>query len=333
MLPRLFAEQAPAEGRRRPAGRRRRAVVPERRAAQGRSRSGRTSTSTRSSRRRRCGPSRATCACRATSGSILDAAPRRAEGEGDAGVQGSGREARRAHHRRAQRRLERAKKLAANKGKPGEIDPHYLFAELNKVLEARRHRVQRRRRQRRRCCCSSTGRSPTPACAPAAAGSAGPAAWRSAPSSPRPSKMVVQVVGDGGFYFGGPCSVFAVAQQYKLPILVLLLDNTGWSAVKESTLRVFPGGRGQGGRRVQAELMPDCRLLQGRRGVRRLWREGHQSGRRAGGDRALRQGGPRRPLGDAARARDEDVDCSCRAGSRHPVSRVGVLNVMIDIRF
>ena len=55
-----------------------------------------------------------------------------------------------------------------------------------------------------------------------------------------PDKMVVQVVGDGGFYFGGPSSVFSVAQQYKLPILVMLLDNTGWSAVKESTLRVFP---------------------------------------------------------------------------------------------
>ena len=32
-------------------------------------------------------------------------------------------------------RLDRAKKLAADKGKPGEINPHYLFAELDKVLE------------------------------------------------------------------------------------------------------------------------------------------------------------------------------------------------------
>ena len=35
-----------------------------------------------------------------------------------------------------------------------------------------------------------------------------------------PDQMVVQVVGDGSFYFGGPSSVFAVAKQYKLPILV-----------------------------------------------------------------------------------------------------------------
>ena len=74
-----------------------------------------------------------------------------------------------------------------------------------------------------------------------------------------PDKMVVQVVGDGGFYFGGPSSVFAVAKQYKLPILVMLLDNTGWSAVKESTLRVFPEGDGQGRpTSSRPSLMPDA---------------------------------------------------------------------------
>ena len=73
-----------------------------------------------------------------------------------------------------------------------------------------------------------------------------------------PDKMVVQVVGDGGFYFGGPSSVFAVAKQYKLPILVLLLDNTGWSAVKESTLRVFPEGTAKATDLFQASLMPDA---------------------------------------------------------------------------
>ena len=61
---------------------------------------------------------------------------------------------------------------------------------------------------------------------------------------------MVQIVGDGSFYFGGPCSVFAVAQQYKLPILCIVLDNSGWSAVKESTLRVYPDGERQAGERV-----------------------------------------------------------------------------------
>jgi hypothetical protein len=71
-----------------------------------------------------------------------------------------------------------------------------------------------------------------------------------------------QVVGDGGFYFGGPSSVFAVAKQYNLPIFVLLLDNTGWSAVKESTLRVFPEDEAKAAGLFQAGLMPDagCRV-------------------------------------------------------------------------
>jgi acetolactate synthase-1/2/3 large subunit len=73
-----------------------------------------------------------------------------------------------------------------------------------------------------------------------------------------PDNLVIQVVGDGGFYFGNPSSVFAVARQYKLPILVMLLDNTGWSAVKESTLRVFPKGEAKSTETYQASLMPDA---------------------------------------------------------------------------
>jgi acetolactate synthase I/II/III large subunit len=73
-----------------------------------------------------------------------------------------------------------------------------------------------------------------------------------------PDKLVVQVVGDGGFYFGGPSSVYAVAKQYNLPILTILLDNTGWSAVKESTLRVFPQGEAKSAGKFQSNLVPDA---------------------------------------------------------------------------
>ncbi|GGE30966.1 acetolactate synthase [Agaricicola taiwanensis] len=58
----------------------------------------------------------------------------------------------------------------------------------------------------------------------------------------RPDRLVVQVVGDGSFYYNAPTSVLAVARQYDLPILTVILDNAGWSAVKESTLRVYPQG-------------------------------------------------------------------------------------------
>lgn len=58
----------------------------------------------------------------------------------------------------------------------------------------------------------------------------------------RPGQRVVQVVGDGTFHFCTPDSVYATAQQYGLPILTIVLDNRGWQAVKESTLRVYPDG-------------------------------------------------------------------------------------------
>lgn len=58
----------------------------------------------------------------------------------------------------------------------------------------------------------------------------------------RPAQRVIQIVGDGGFHFSTPSSVYAVAQQYQLPILTVVLDNGGWQAVKEATLRMYPNG-------------------------------------------------------------------------------------------
>jgi acetolactate synthase-1/2/3 large subunit len=58
----------------------------------------------------------------------------------------------------------------------------------------------------------------------------------------RPDVRVVQIVGDGGFHFSTPTSVYAVAQRYGLPILTVVLDNGGWQAVKEAVGRVHPGG-------------------------------------------------------------------------------------------
>ncbi len=58
----------------------------------------------------------------------------------------------------------------------------------------------------------------------------------------RPDRRVVAVMGDGTFHFANPDSVFAVAQSGGLPILVVVLDNRGWQAVKSATLRVHPDG-------------------------------------------------------------------------------------------
>jgi acetolactate synthase-1/2/3 large subunit len=153
---------------------------------------------------------------------------------------------------------EQAAKMATNKGKEGEINPHYIFAELNKLMKpddmvfnegvrnAGAVLMQLERPLPNTCVRSGGG----------GLGWSGGMALGAKLAAP--DKMSVQVVGDGGFYFGGPSSVFAVAKQYKLPILVLLLDNTGWSAVKESTLRVFPEGTAKETDKFQAGLMPDA---------------------------------------------------------------------------
>ena len=79
----------------------------------------------------------------------------------------------------------------------------------------------------------------------------------------QPKRRVVQVIGDGGFHFSSPDSVYAVAQQYQIPILTVVLDNGGWQAVKSATQRVYPKG-------IAAETDQfQSRLMSGRQGERR----------------------------------------------------------------
>src|SRR5579871_4981682 len=78
-----------------------------------------------------------------------------------------------------------------------------------------------------------------------------------------PTRRIVQVIGDGGFHFSSPDSVYAVAQQYRIPIFTVVLDNGGWQAVKSAVTRVYPKG-------VAAETDAfQSRLTSGRQGERR----------------------------------------------------------------
>ncbi|MFY9954638.1 thiamine pyrophosphate-requiring protein [Bradyrhizobium sp.] len=83
----------------------------------------------------------------------------------------------------------------------------------------------------------------------------------------QPARRIVQVIGDGGFHFSSPDSVYAVAQQYQIPILTVVLDNGGWQAVKSATQRVYPKG-------IAAETNQfQSRLMSGRQGERRDFSE------------------------------------------------------------
>jgi acetolactate synthase-1/2/3 large subunit len=79
----------------------------------------------------------------------------------------------------------------------------------------------------------------------------------------QPHRRIVQVIGDGGFHFCSPDSVYAVAQQYQIPIFTVVVDNGGWQAVKSATQRVYPRG-------IAAETDQfQSRLTSGRQGERR----------------------------------------------------------------
>jgi acetolactate synthase-1/2/3 large subunit len=78
-----------------------------------------------------------------------------------------------------------------------------------------------------------------------------------------PNRRIVQVIGDGGFHFSSPDSVYAVAQQYRVPIFTVVLDNGGWQAVKSAVQRVYPKGVAAATDQFQS------RLTSGRQGERR----------------------------------------------------------------
>ncbi len=75
----------------------------------------------------------------------------------------------------------------------------------------------------------------------------------------RARSRVVQIIGDGGFHFSNPASVYAIAQQYRLPVFTVVLDNGGWQAVKEAVLRVYPDGSAAASDAFQARLQGEHR--------------------------------------------------------------------------
>jgi acetolactate synthase-1/2/3 large subunit len=125
---------------------------------------------------------------------------------------------------------------------PGEVNPAFLMSTLNEMLdpqdvvvnEAIRHSptlLNHLKRNTAKTLFSSAG---------GGLGYSGGMALGFKLANPK--HRVVQIVGDGGFHFSTPTSVYAVAQAEGLPILTVVLDNGGWQAVKEATLRVHPDG-------------------------------------------------------------------------------------------
>jgi len=153
-----------------------------------------------------------------------------------------------------EKRLAHAAKLAANKGTPGAINPHYLMAELGKVLDDEDVVFNEAVTNTPAVLIQIPRRLPNTAFNTNGAGLGWSGGMALGAKLAAPTRLMVQIAGDGSFYFNNPSSVFAVSQQYKLPILSIVLDNSGWSAVKQSTLRVFPDGEANATNEFEAEL-------------------------------------------------------------------------------
>jgi acetolactate synthase I/II/III large subunit len=154
-------------------------------------------------------------------------------------------------------RIAQASKLATDRGSANAINPHYLFAELGKLVEPTDLIFDE----------TVTNTLPLVAQIPrplpgtmlrlAGAGLGASGGMALGAKLAAPERMMVQVVGDGSFYFNVPTAVFAASRQYGLPFLSIVLDNSGWGAVKEATLKVYPDGTTKDTGEYQAAFCPD----------------------------------------------------------------------------
>ncbi len=150
--------------------------------------------------------------------------------------------------------------LAAEPGVEGGINAHYLCAELGRAIEPEDIVLNEAIRNSAAVLAQVPRSRPGSLIGLAGGGLGFSGGMALGIKLARPERTVVQVVGDGGFYFCNPDAVYAVAQQYRLPIFTVVLDNGGWAAVKEATLRVYPEGEAKARGEYQSRLAPQMQF-------------------------------------------------------------------------
>jgi len=154
-------------------------------------------------------------------------------------------------------RREAAAKAAAHRGTPGQINPHYICATIARALDPSAIVLNEAIRNGP-VVFQQMPRTEAGTLVGLAGGGLGFSGGMALGLKlAQPDRTVVQIVGDGTFYFSNPQSTLAVGRQQKLPVLTVVLDNTGWSAVKEATLRVYPDGDAKAAADYGATLAPD----------------------------------------------------------------------------
>jgi acetolactate synthase-1/2/3 large subunit len=155
------------------------------------------------------------------------------------------------------KRDQRTAQLATEKGKPGAINSHYFCAELSKRIAPEDIIFSEAARNGPAVTQQIARPLPGTLVRVGGGGLGSSGGMALGAKLARPDRLAIQIVGDGSFYFNVPSSVFAVSKKYSLPILTIVLDNGGWSAVKESTLRVYPDGEAKAEGSFESELVAD----------------------------------------------------------------------------
>jgi len=131
---------------------------------------------------------------------------------------------------------------SANKGVSGALSPAFVFATLNKKLSQDDIVINEAIRNGPTLQEHITRTRPRSYVGLAGGGLGFSGGMALGMKLARPDRRIVQLIGDGGFHFSSPDSVYAVAQQYQIPVLTVVLDNGGWQAVKSAVQRVYPKG-------------------------------------------------------------------------------------------
>lgn len=58
----------------------------------------------------------------------------------------------------------------------------------------------------------------------------------------RPDKLVIATMGDGSYMFANPVACHQISEAMGIPLLVIVLNNAEWGAVRQSVLGVYPDG-------------------------------------------------------------------------------------------
>jgi acetolactate synthase I/II/III large subunit len=151
-------------------------------------------------------------------------------------------------------RIAGAAKAAENPGKPGAISPAYLCAQLGAAIAPQDIVINEAIRNSPAVLNQIPRTLPLTMIGGAGGGLGYSGGMALGAKLANPGVRVLQIVGDGGFHFSTPTSVYATAQRYALPIFTVVLDNGGWQAVKEAVLRVYPDGAAAQANEFQARL-------------------------------------------------------------------------------